>query len=182
MSHVVTDLFWTGHTPLSPVQATRWSWVVAYAQLHLVRVLAIDHRLPWEKPGQGDLLSPGRVRRVFRRVTAGLPSPARSPKPATPGPGRPKGGKNRTTRPRYPVIKKGRPDNTGHRKGKVHAPTPKLRPASLKSSVEVLSSQNAKRYYGEIVLKKRIGETVLIAAVRSDPGVSEKKVEVSAGD
>jgi hypothetical protein len=113
------DLSWTGHTPLDPAQATRWSWIVAlaYAQLHLARALAMDHRLPWEKPVPSDRLSPGRVRRVFRRVTADLPSPARSPKPATPGPGRPKGRPNTRIRPRYPVIKKGRPDNTGHRKG-----------------------------------------------------------------
>jgi hypothetical protein len=42
------DLSWTAHTPLSPAQATRWSWLVAlaYAQLHLARPLAADHRLP----------------------------------------------------------------------------------------------------------------------------------------
>lgn len=113
------DLSWTRHTPLAPAQATRWSWIIAlaYAQLHLARTLAIDHRLPWEKPVPPDRLSPGRVRRVFRRVTADLPSPARPPKPARPGPGRPKGRKNTTIRLRHPVIKKGRPDNTGHRKG-----------------------------------------------------------------
>jgi hypothetical protein len=113
------DLFWVGHTPLDPAQASRWSWVVAlaYAQLNLARVLAADHRLPWEKPCPAGQLSPGRVRRVFRRVTAGLPTPARSPKPARPGPGRPKGSANKHPRPRHPVIKKGRPDNTGHKRG-----------------------------------------------------------------
>jgi len=113
------DLSWTRHTPLDPAQATRWSWIVAlaYAQLHLARAAAADHRLPWEKPVPPDQLSPGRVRRTFRRVTTALPTPARSPKPSTPGPGRPPGRHNTTTRPRHPVIKKGRPDNTGHRKG-----------------------------------------------------------------
>lgn len=113
------DLSWTAHTPLSPAQASRWSWLVAlaYAQLHLARPLAADQRLPWEKPIPADRLSPGRVRRTFRRITSGLPSPARSPKLATPGPGRPKGSRNRVIRPRHPVIKKGRPDNTGHPKG-----------------------------------------------------------------
>jgi hypothetical protein len=114
------DLSWTMHTPLEPAQATRWSWLVAlaYAQLHLARPLAVDRRLPWEKPCPADRLSPGRVRRAFRLLTADLHSPARSPKPGTPGPGRPKGRPNMVTRPRHPVIKKGRPDNTGHPKGK----------------------------------------------------------------
>jgi DDE superfamily endonuclease len=114
------DLFWTGHTPITPEQAQRWSWLVAFAytQLHLARPLAADRRLPWEKPCPPEHLSPRRVRRVFRRVTAGLPTPARSPKPSRPGPGRPKGSKNTTVRTRQPVIKKGRPANTGHRKSR----------------------------------------------------------------
>lgn len=114
------ELSWTGHTPLLPAQATRWSWLVAlaYAQLHLARALAVDRRLPWEKPVPPERLSPGRVRRGFRRVTSALATPATSPKPATPGPGRPKGSRNKVTRPHHPVIKKGRPDNTGHPKGK----------------------------------------------------------------
>jgi hypothetical protein len=116
---VKQDLCWTGHTPLHPAQATRWSWIVAlaYARLLLARALAVDHRLPWERPRPPGHLSPGRVRRVFRRVTVDLPSPASMPKPSRPGPGRPKGRANTRVRPRRPMIKKGRPDNTGHRKG-----------------------------------------------------------------
>lgn len=114
------DLFWTGHTPLDPDQAERWSWIVAFAytQLWLARSLVADLRLPWEKPCSPDRLSPRRVRRGFRLVTASLPTPARPPKPSRPGPGRPKGSKNKHPRTRQPVIKKGRPDNTGHRKGR----------------------------------------------------------------
>jgi hypothetical protein len=120
------DLFWTGHTPIDPDQAERWSWLVAfaYSQLHLARTLAADHRLPWEKPCPPEHLSPRRVRRVFRLVTATLPTPANSPKPHRPGPGRPKGSTNKHPRTRQPVIKKGRPANTGHRKG--HNPNPKI--------------------------------------------------------
>jgi len=114
------DMFWTGHTPLDPDQAERWSWLVlvAYAQLHLARPLAVDQRLPWEKRCPPDQLSPRRVRRVFRQVTASMPSPARAPKPSRPGTGRPPGSKNKRTRDRKPVIKKGRPTNTGHARGR----------------------------------------------------------------
>jgi hypothetical protein len=114
------DLFWTGHTPLDPDQAERWSWLVAFAynQLRLARPLVAGHRLPWEKPTAAHQLSPRRVRRGFRQATATLPTPARSPKPSRPGPGRPTGSKNKHPRTRQPVIKKGRPGNTGHRKGR----------------------------------------------------------------
>lgn len=114
------DLSWTAHTPLDPDQAERWTWLVlfAHAQLYLARPLVTDRRLPWEKrctPGQ---LSPRRVRRGFRHATAHLPTPARAPKPSRPGPGRPAGSKNKRRRHRYPVIKKGRPANTGHKRGR----------------------------------------------------------------
>jgi DDE superfamily endonuclease/Transposase DDE domain len=114
------DLCWTRHTPIDPDQALRWSWLVAFAytQLLLARPLAADHRLPWERPCPPDRLSPRRVRRGFRLVTADLPTQARSPKPSRPGPGRPKGSKNKNLRTRQPVIKKGRPANTGHPKGR----------------------------------------------------------------
>lgn len=119
-------LSWTGHTPLDPDQAERWSWLVAfaYSQLRLARPLTVDHRLPWEKPCPPEHLSPHRVRRVFRRTTANLPTPANPPKPSRPGTGRPKGSTNKHPRTRQPVIKKGRPANTGHRKG--HNPNAKI--------------------------------------------------------
>jgi Transposase DDE domain len=114
------DLGWTRHTPLDPAQAERWTWLVAlaYAQLHLARPLTTDRRLPWERPCPPERLSPRRVRRAFRHITATLPTPARPPKPSRPGPGRPPGSTNKNPRPPHPVIKKGRPANTGHRKNR----------------------------------------------------------------
>jgi Transposase DDE domain len=126
---VKQDLFWTGHTPLDPDQAERWTWLVAlaYTQLHLARGIVADRRLPWEKHLTVDRLSPRRVRRGFRAATAQLPTPARAPKPSRPGPGRPKGSKNVTVRTRRPVIKKPRAANTGQPKGK-NPPTKTTQP------------------------------------------------------
>jgi hypothetical protein len=78
----------------TPGQADRWARVViaAHAQLLLARPLAADLRRPWEKhPDPDRPLSPGRVRRGFRNIHRDLGTPARVPKPARPGPGRPKG-------------------------------------------------------------------------------------------
>jgi hypothetical protein len=78
----------------TPGQADRWTRVViaAHAQLLLARPLAADLRRPWEKqPDPARPLAPGRVRRGFRNIRRDLGTPARVPKPARPGPGRPKG-------------------------------------------------------------------------------------------
>ena len=78
----------------TPEQADRWARVViaAHAQLLLARPLASDLRRPWEKhPDPDRPLAPGRVRRGFRDIRPQLGTPARVPKPARPGPGRPKG-------------------------------------------------------------------------------------------
>jgi hypothetical protein len=78
----------------APQQADRWARVViaAHAQLLLARPLAADLRRPWERqPDPTRPLSPGRVRRGFRNIRPELGTPARVPKPARPGPGRPKG-------------------------------------------------------------------------------------------
>jgi hypothetical protein len=78
----------------TPEQADLWARVViaAHAQLLLARPLAADLRRPWEKHPRPDRpLSPGRVRRGFRNIHSGLGTPARVPKPARPGPGRPRG-------------------------------------------------------------------------------------------
>jgi hypothetical protein len=78
----------------TPEQADHWTRVViaVHAQLLLARPLAADLRRPWEKrPDPGRPLSPGRVRRGFRDIRPRLGTPARVPKPARPGPGRPKG-------------------------------------------------------------------------------------------
>ncbi len=116
------DLFWTGHTPLDPDQAERWSWLVAlaYTNLYLARPLAADLRMDWERPCPADRLSPRRVRRQFRRLTANLPTCADSPKSSHPGPGRPKGSKNVVQRPLQPRIKKRPP----RRKTRKHQPNP----------------------------------------------------------
>jgi hypothetical protein len=78
----------------TPGQADRWARVLmaACAQLLLARPLASDLRRPWEKqPDSARPLAPGRVRRGFRNIRAGLGTPARVAKPTRPGPGRPKG-------------------------------------------------------------------------------------------
>jgi hypothetical protein len=100
-------LGWTTPRICTPQQADRWTWLIvaAYTQLRLARGLIADHRLPWEKPRQPDKLTPARVRRGFRALTATIGTPARPPKSDTPGPGRPKG--TRTgPRTRHPAIKK----------------------------------------------------------------------------
>jgi len=55
-----------------------------------------DLRRPWhKKPEPGQILSPYRVRLGFRRLRAHLGTPARTAKSTRPGPGRPRGSKNR---------------------------------------------------------------------------------------
>ncbi|MFF5239851.1 DDE superfamily endonuclease [Streptomyces sp. ScaeMP-e48] len=60
---------------------------------------------PWEKPAEPARLTPARVRRGFRNLRPHLHNPARAPKPATPGPGRPLGSKNQRPATRYDVGK-----------------------------------------------------------------------------
>jgi len=90
-------LGWTRPAPMLPATAEVWTWVVlvAYTQLRLARPVVVDARLRWEKPVEQAVLSPGRVRRVFRRVHAMVGTPANPPKFTRAGPGRPVG----TTRP-----------------------------------------------------------------------------------
>lgn len=90
----------------TPQQADRWVQLVtaAHAQLLLARPLAADLRRPWEqRPDPARPLTPGRVRRGFRDIRARLGTPARVPKPARPGPGRPKGTTTGPA-PRHPVA------------------------------------------------------------------------------
>jgi hypothetical protein len=117
------DLFLTGHTPIDPDQAERWSWIVAlaYTSLYLARPLAADLRMGWERPRPAHELSPRRVRRQFRRLLAHLPTPANPPKTTHPGPGRPKGSKNKNQRPHRPRIKKRPPRRTRNPTGKTQA-------------------------------------------------------------
>lgn len=100
-------LGWTTPRLRTPDQADRWTWLIAaaYTQLRLARPLVADQRLPWEKPAKPGKLTPARVRRGFRRLTATLGTPANPPKPSKAGPGRPKGTR-RSPRTRHPAIKK----------------------------------------------------------------------------
>lgn len=90
-------LGWSRPRLRDPRAADRWTWliIVAHTQLRLARPLAEDLRRPWEKPTAPQRLTPARVRRGFRNIRAISTLPAGAPKPATPGPGRPPGSRNR---------------------------------------------------------------------------------------
>ena len=102
---------------LSSAAATdRWVALAmgAYAQLRLARHLVDDLRRPWHpRPDPGKPLSPCKVRLGFRRLRARIGTPADSPKPARPGPGRPKGSKNRP-KSRRPPYRKSEPIPSKH--------------------------------------------------------------------
>ena len=87
------DLGWTTPRARSPLATDRWGWLLAAAiwQLWLARGVVADARLPWERPPPSGSLSPGRVRRAFGGLLAGLGSPARPPRPRGKSPGRPRG-------------------------------------------------------------------------------------------
>jgi hypothetical protein len=101
------QLGWTKPKLRDPAAADRWTWLViaAYAQLYLARPLAVDIRLPWQRPCPPGRLTPARVRRGYRRIRQILPVPASAPKPSRPGPGRPAGSKNRRPATRCDVGK-----------------------------------------------------------------------------
>jgi hypothetical protein len=98
------QLGWTSARLRDPAAADRWTWIViaCYAQLWLARGLAGLTRLPWQPPRAGPAgLTPGQARAAYSRLRQKLPCPARPPKPARPGPGRPPGSKNTTPAPRH---------------------------------------------------------------------------------
>jgi hypothetical protein len=99
---------------LNPAAATdRWVDLVmiAYTQLRLASHLVDDLRRPWHpRPDPSRPLSPYQVRLGFRRLRAKLGTPAGSPKTSRPGPGRPKGPKNRPKDKRPPYRKRDKPD------------------------------------------------------------------------
>ncbi len=97
------QLGWTRPLLRDPAAADRWTWLIicCYAQLWLARALAAITRLPWQPPQPPAAMTPGRVRAGFPRARAAAGTPARTPKPATPGPGRPKGSKNKRKAPRH---------------------------------------------------------------------------------
>lgn len=98
---------WTTPKVRHPEQADRWTWLVlaAYAQLLLARGMAVDRRLPWEKPLTVEKLTPYRVLRSFATLMPLLGTPAEAPKPRGRSPGRPKGSLSGPAR-RYPALKK----------------------------------------------------------------------------
>ncbi len=101
-------LGWTTPQIRTPAQGERWTWLIlaACAQLRLARPLRQDLRRRWEKPIPHDRpLTPRRVHRGFPILRRHLGTPASIPKPATAGPGRPRG-TTRPPRPRHPVGKK----------------------------------------------------------------------------
>jgi hypothetical protein len=101
------QLGWTRPLLRDPAAADRWTWllIAACAQLYLARPLAAAIRLPWQRPQPPATMTPARVRAGFRHVRETVGSPARTAKPATPGPGRPQGSLNRRKAPRHPVGK-----------------------------------------------------------------------------
>ncbi|WP_433411367.1 transposase [Microtetraspora malaysiensis] len=100
---------------LASAQATdRWMHLImaAYAQLRLASPHVDDLRRPWHpRPERGKPLSPYRVRLGFRRLRAKLGTPTDSPKLTRPGPGRPKGSRNRPKDKRPPYRKTVTTDN-----------------------------------------------------------------------
>jgi hypothetical protein len=74
---------------------------------------ATRHR-PTPSPGEAPLdperLTPARVRRGFPCVRRTAGDPASAPKPTRPGPGRPKGSRNRHKAPHYTVGKQPKVD------------------------------------------------------------------------
>jgi hypothetical protein len=106
-------LGWTRPKIRAAAAGELWTWLViaAYTQLRLARSLAGQLRRPWERPQASHRLTPARVRRGFRRLRPMLACPARPPKATRPGPGRPKGAKNKNPAPRHDVGK--RPKTSG---------------------------------------------------------------------
>lgn len=95
----------------SAAATDRWVHLTmaAYAQLHHASTLVNDLRRPWHpKPQPGTVLTPYRTRLGFRRLRAQLGSPTHPPKTSRPGPGRPKGSKNRP-KPKQPPHRKTAP-------------------------------------------------------------------------
>jgi len=101
------QLGWTRPLLRDPAAADRWTWLViaVYAQLYLARGLAAITRLPWQRSQPAAEMTPGRVRAGFRRARDAAGTPASTAKPGKPGPGRPKGSKNKRKAPRHPVGK-----------------------------------------------------------------------------
>jgi hypothetical protein len=93
---------------LAAEAADRWAALVmaGYAQLRQAAALVADEPRPWQQAtAPGAIPTPCRTRAGFRRLRAGLGTPAGAAKTTSPGPGRPKGRRNRP-KPRQPVYRK----------------------------------------------------------------------------
>jgi hypothetical protein len=103
-----SGLGWNRPLLRDPAAADRWTWLViaCYAQLYLARPLAAAVRLPWQRPQAAPAMTPGRVRAGFRHARQIAGTPASTAKPASPGPGRPEGSKNKNRAPRQHVGKR----------------------------------------------------------------------------
>jgi hypothetical protein len=97
------QLGWTRPLLRDPAAADRWTWLIvaACAQLWLARGLAAVTRLPWQPRQDATAMTPARVRAGFPRARQAAGTPARTAKPAAPGPGRPKGSRNKRKAPRH---------------------------------------------------------------------------------
>jgi hypothetical protein len=100
-------LHWTLPQLRTPQQCERWSDLMPMLtwELWLARDLVAQHHLPWQKPLSN--LTPGRVAGSISLLLPEIGTPALSPKPRGKSPGWQSGNK-RTTKPRYPVVKKGK--------------------------------------------------------------------------
>jgi hypothetical protein len=107
-------LGWTRPRLRDPAAGDRWTWLViaAHTQLRLARPLVADLRRPWERPAGPGRLTPSRVRRGFRNIRPTTLLPARAPKPCRPGPGRPRGSRNRHPTTSHDVGKTVKRDRT----------------------------------------------------------------------
>ena len=105
---IKSRLGWNKPLLRDPAAADRWTWLVlaCCAQLYLARPLAAAVRLPWQRPQAAAAMTPGQVRAGFRHARQAAGTPARTAKPAKPGPGRPKGSKNKNKAPAQPVGKR----------------------------------------------------------------------------
>jgi DDE superfamily endonuclease len=103
-------LGWTTVRLRDPEAADRWTWLVGAAvwQLWLARGEVADRRLPWERPAAPSRLSPGRVRRAFAGLLAGLAPRSRPPRTRGKSPGR-QAGQRPGSRPRHPPHRRGPP-------------------------------------------------------------------------
>lgn len=117
---IKSQLGWNKPLLRDPAAADRWTWLIiaCCAQLWLARTLAAAVRLPWQPLAPVREMTPGRVRAGFRHARQIAGTPASTAKPGTPGPGRPKGSKNKDKAPRHPAGKRNPKPQTRHKRAK----------------------------------------------------------------